>query len=323
LNARSGRGLIEVHVQVSFVLVNYRVGREVLECLRSLEAVRSQVECEFVVVDNSAPEVSGLLAGKDARHVRVIPNPQNRGYGAACNIGAREARAPYVWFLNPDVQYREGSAAEILAWMERNPSVSLLGPRILNPDGSRQFSCRSFPGWRAAVAHPNSILARAFPSNPLTSSYLKPNLNGSVTQVDWASGCCLLARKSAFEAAGGFDEEYFLFFEDVDLAHRMKRLGLRCVYYPDVAFTHDVGSSRSYLPDQGRRAKHASARRYFTQNMVRTSALAKICGAAISLRGFFSEQYHGLGRCVTPPTADPARDVAGASEFPSAKFVTD
>jgi N-acetylglucosaminyl-diphospho-decaprenol L-rhamnosyltransferase len=63
--------------------------------------------------------------------------------------------------------------------------------------------------------------------------------------VDWASGCALLARRSTFEAAQGFDEEYFLFFEDVDLAYRMNQMGSRCVYYPNVAFTHDIGKSRS------------------------------------------------------------------------------
>jgi GT2 family glycosyltransferase len=256
-------------------------------------------------VDNSAPEAARVLAGTNLRNVRVISNEQNRGYGFACNVGAREARAPYVWFLNPDVRYVEGSARKMVDWLESNPSVSLAGPRILNPDGSRQYSCRSFPGLTLAFAHRYSLLTRLFPSNPLTSSYLQTNLNGSVTPVDWASGCSLIARKKTFDAIGGFDEAYFLFFEDVDLAHRMKEIGGSCVYYPAVAFTHAIGSSRAYLPDQGIRARHLSAQRYFTKNVIRNRALAKACRAAIAMRGFLCEQYYRNAPrpAIIPPPA--------------------
>ena len=118
------------------------------------------------------------------------------------------------------------------------------------------------------------------------------NLNGVVTKVDWASGCCLLARKKAFAAVGGFDEGYFLFFEDVDLAHRAKQTGGQCLYYPTVTFTHAIGSSRAHLPDQGIRAKHLSAQRYFTKNVIRNPLLASACRMAISLRCFLAERYH-------------------------------
>jgi GT2 family glycosyltransferase len=180
----------------------------------------------------------------------------------------------------------------MLDWMDRNPAAGLMGPRILNSDGTRQFSARSFPNWTVAFAHRHSILARVAPSNPFTSQYLRMNLNGVVTEVDWASGCCLLVRKNAFEALGGFDDGYFLFFEDVDLAHRANQMGWRCLYYPTVSFTHAIGSSRAFLPDQGIRAKHASAQRYFTKNVIRNPALARVCTMAISLRCFLSEQYH-------------------------------
>jgi len=275
----------------------------VLECLKSLEAIRDELECEFIVVDNSPPEAERLLAGTSLRKVRVISNGENQGYGSACNAGAREASAPYVWFLNPDVRFVQGSARQMLDWLESHPSISLAGPRILNSDGSRQYSCRSFPDWRVAFAHRSSFLTRVFPANPLTSSYLRSNLNGAVTAVDWASGCSLLVRKATFEAVGGFDEGYFLFFEDVDLAYRMKQMGAQCVSYPGITFTHGIGSSRAYLPDQGIRAKHLSAQRYFTKNVIRNRTLAGLCRAAISMRGFLSEQYHrsAPSPSVVPP----------------------
>ena len=282
-------------MEVSFVLVNYKLGEQLSECLQSLRAVQDEVECEFVVVDNSPPEASRLLADSGLRNLRVVSNPDNPGYASACNMGAGVSRAPYVWFLNPDVQYVGGAVRGMLDWMDRNPSASLMGPRILNPDGTRQYSARSFPNWTVAFAHRNSILTRLFPSNPFTSQYLRMNLNGVVTEVDWASGCCLLARKKAFEAVGGFDEGYFLFFEDMDLAHRAKQMGWRCVYYPGVSFTHAIGSSRAHLPDGGIRARHFSAQRYFTKNVIRNPVLAKACSMAISFRALLAERYYRQG----------------------------
>ena len=278
--------------ELSFVLVNYKVGRQLAECVQSLQRVQNDLVCELIVVDNSPPDASSLPADSGLRNLRVISSPQNFGYAAACNLGARACRAPYIWFLNPDVRYVSGSVSRLLEWLDRNPWAALAGPRVLNPDGTRQFSCRSFPTWTTSFSHRDSVLTRAFPANPLSQNYLQTNLDGKPTAVDWASGCCLLVRRAVFEELGGFDEGYFLFFEDVDLAHRLKRRGGQCVYYPDVQFTHRIGSSRAYLPDQGIRAKHSSAARYFTRNVIRNPWLAGAFRWAVSLRCRIAEQHH-------------------------------
>jgi N-acetylglucosaminyl-diphospho-decaprenol L-rhamnosyltransferase len=109
-----------------------------------------------------------------------------------------------------------------------------------------------------------------------------------------------------FEEVGGFDEGYFLFFEDVDLAHCVKQRGGQCIYYPTVEFTHTIGSSRASLPDQGIRAKHCSTERYFTKNVIRNPSLAKVFRAALSLRCRLAEQYHRhtLRRVSAPAVGD-------------------
>ncbi|MGH9785996.1 MAG: glycosyltransferase family 2 protein [Terriglobia bacterium] len=288
--------------ELSFVLVNYKVGRELAECVQSLQQVQNDLACEFIVVDNSPPDASTLLADRGLGNLRVLSNPQNVGYAAACNLGARACRAPYIWFLNPDVRYVRGSVTGLLGWLDRNPWAALAGPRVLNPDGTRQFSCRSFPSWTTSFSHRYSALTRAFPANPLSQGYLRMNLDGKPTEVDWASGCCLLVRRAIFEELGGFDEGYFLFFEDVDLAHRLKRRGGQCAYYPQVEFTHAIGSSRAFLPDQGIRAKHLGAARYFTKNVIRNPWLARAFRWAVSLRCRIAEQVHRyrLWRSASP-----------------------
>jgi GT2 family glycosyltransferase len=284
----SGRGQLDL----SIVLVNFKLGKQLGDCLQSLGALQNELACEFILVDNSPPEAFRPVADAGIPGVRVIPNFQNPGYAAACNLGARASSGRYVWFLNPDVRYLQGSARALIEWLDRNSSVALVGPKILNPDGTRQFSCRSFPDWTTAFAHRHSLLTKIFPANPFTTNYLQKNLDGKPTEVDWASGCCLLVRRKVFDEVGGFDDGYFLFFEDADLAHRVKQRGWQCVYYPWLTFSHAIGSSRSYLPDLGIRAKHLSAERYFTKNVIRNSSLAKVFKFAISLRCLVSEQYH-------------------------------
>jgi GT2 family glycosyltransferase len=139
--------------ELSFVLVNYKVGRQLAECVQSLQEVERNVACEFIVVDNSPPDASSLLLDRGLRNLRVLSNPANVGYAAACNLGARVCRAPYLWFLNPDVRYVGGSVSRLLEWLDRNPWAALAGPRVLNPDGTRQFSCRSFPTWTTSFSH--------------------------------------------------------------------------------------------------------------------------------------------------------------------------
>src|ERR1035437_4977005 len=145
--------------------------------------------------------------------------------------------------------------------MDRNDLIGIAGPRILNSNGTRQFSARSFPTWTIAFSHRHSLLTKMFPANPLTSKYLRSDLDGRPTEIDWVSGCCMLVRKKVFEVIGGFDEGYFLFFEDVDFAYRAKKSGSRCVYYPDLQFSHSTGASRAHLPDKGIEAHHSSAER--------------------------------------------------------------
>jgi len=282
----------DASLELTFVLVNFQTGKQVVECLRSLQTLRDGLKCEFVVVDNSPPECSRYLTGSEFSGIRVITNSQNLGYAAACNLGLRASRAPYVFLMNPDVRYSEGSARDLVEWLNHDSSVALVGPRILNLDGTRQFSCRSFPNWTTALAHRHSLLTRYFPANRLTKNYLLAGLDGHPSAVDWASGCCLLVRKKVVEELGGLDEGFFLFFEDVDLAYRVRERGSRCVYYPGLTFTHTIGASRANLPDQGMKAKHLSAARYFTKNVIHSQSVGQMFRMAVSVRSLLSEFYH-------------------------------
>lgn len=277
--------------ELSIVLINFKTGREVAKCFLSLQPLQREVACEFTVVDNSPPGASRHLSESDLSGVRVISNSRNLGYAAACNQGLRASRAPYVLFSNPDTEYLSGSARQLIDWLDGNPTVALVGPRVLNLDGTRQFSARSFPNWTTPFCHRHALLTRVFPNNPLTRKYLRADLDGRRTAVDWASGCCLLTRKSALEEVGGFDEGYFLFFEDADLAYRLKGLGWSCVYYPSLTFRHAIGASRAYLADAGDSEKHLSAAHYYTKNVFRNRFVGALFATGVSLRRLLSTSW--------------------------------
>jgi len=282
-----------VSPKLSCILVNFKLGKQVSDCLAGiLQSINNDFRCEFIVVDNTPPDCVVPLFDGRIPNLQIISNPENPGYAAACNLGLRNSHAPYVLFLNPDVKYIEGSVLELLKWLDEHPSVAIAGPCVLNAGGGRQFSCRGFPTLANCISHRGSILTRFFPNNGLTRDYLCPGLDREVANVDWASGCCLFVRRHALEEVGGFDEGYFLFYEDVDLAFRMSQRGFTCVYYPFLTFSHAIGSSRVYLSDSGIKAKHLSAARYFTKHVIRNPFVAKLFRLGVSLRCRLAQYYH-------------------------------
>jgi len=272
---------------LSIIVVNYKTESHLAECIRSLEPIRCSLPCQLIVVDSSASECRLPLPESVSRGVEIVESP-NRGYGAACNLGLQRAQGSYLLFLNADARYSGGSVVEFLNWLDASPDVALVGPRVLNLDGTRQLSCRSFPSWSTALCHRYSLLSRLAPDNALSRSYLRSDLDGLPAEVDWASGCCLFARAQALRQVSGFDEGYFLYFEDVDLAYRLNQRGWKCMYYPGISFTHSIGASRALLPDQAAKAKYASAARYFSKNVVRRTAFTGAISALAALGGQLS-----------------------------------
>lgn len=255
-------------IDFSFIVVNYQAEKQSLECMRSLTRFTSNQRAEFILVDNS-PVLATAAAFPDIPALRYIASGRNLGFGTACNVGMKASSGRYVFFLNPDVVYESGDAEEFIHWMDEHPEVGAVGPKILNPDGSRQFSCRSFPGWMTAAYGSSSILTKLFPGNSWTRTYLRRDLNGDAGEVDWVSGCCFVGRREAIEAVGGFDSKFFMFFEDVDLCQKLKLAGWKRMYYPGLRLFHEIGISRAHLLDRGRRHHYRSAARYFIKQLFR------------------------------------------------------
>ncbi|KFF59361.1 hypothetical protein JF66_11795 [Cryobacterium sp. MLB-32] len=226
----------------------------------------SQVPLQIVVADNKPSPDSGMVAdlARDAG-ATYLPLPSNRGYGHAINEAVRSLGPEIDWVVisNPDVTLNRGSIDVLLDAGRFTASIAAVGPRILSADGQVYPSARTVPSLRSGVGH--AIFANVWPANPWTRTYRRET-DGDVIRRDagWLSGACLMVRRSVLDELNGFDESYFMYFEDVDLGYRIGKLGLRNVYEPAAIVVHTGAHSTSTRDESARmiKAHHDSAQKF-------------------------------------------------------------
>lgn len=244
---------------VRVVCVVYHPGDELATFARTLSTA-STAPVELVIVDNGTdPTVAREVAEEVGAHL-VAPGA-NLGYGGGANLGAQGATAPWLVVANSDIEWQPGALDALVAAGQADPRAGSVGPALLNTDGTVYPSARELPSLTQGAGH--ALFVRIWPGNPWTRRYQAYERGaGTRRAAGWLSGACLLLRREAFEAVGGFDDGYFMFFEDVDLGERLGRAGWTNLYVPQVQVTHVGGTSWRARPAPMISAHHASAARY-------------------------------------------------------------
>jgi len=242
---------------VRVVTVAYNPGEELEHFLASTRAATSR-PLTLVIADNGSQH-DVVHAAAQAHGARVVSDGVNHGYGGGANLAAADLSEDWVVVANPDIVWEPGSLDALIDAAYDEPRAGCLGPRLLNPDGTVYPSGRALPSLFKGAGH--AVLGRVWPSNPFSAAYHGANSDG-VHAVGWLSGACLLLPAAVWRTLGGFDEEYFMFFEDVDLGARVARAGWLNVQVPQAVVVHDQGASWKARPEKMIRAHHASARRY-------------------------------------------------------------
>ena len=248
-------------VQARVIVVTYNPGETVAAFVESVRSATTSRPVEIVMVDNGSVDGAPQAVAATG-NARLIETGRNLGYGAAANVGARDADAEWLVICNPDLEWHPGALDALLAATERWPAAAAFGPTILEPDGAIYPSARALPSLRTGVGH--ALFSRLWPSNPWTRRY-RGATDGRERVAGWLSGSCLAVRREAFEAIGGFDERYFMFFEDVDLGRRLGAAGYASVYVPAATVTHLGGHSWRARPEPMIGAHHSSAAQYLAQ----------------------------------------------------------
>lgn len=269
---------------VSAIIVNYRSYAEVDECLRALHA--SAPRLEAIVVDHASD--TAALDALRVRHPQVgfVATDANPGFGAGMNRGAARAAGRLLLLLNPDTRVEADTPHLLAEWLARHPRCAVVGPQVRTGDGQLEASARRFPSWSTVLGGRSTWLSRVWPRNPWSRrNLLADPARLEPREVDWVSGACMMVRREAFEAVGGFDERFFLYWEDADLCRRLANAGWSVSYHPGCRVTHLGARSSTQRPRATIVAFHRSAYRYFWKHgSTARRLLAPVVGIALAAR---------------------------------------
>lgn len=226
---------------MSAVIVHYRTPSETAQAVRA--AAETSPGTEILVVDNASGDGIAARLAAEVPAARVVTEPANRGYGAACNRGARETARPYILFLNSDAYVRPGAVELLAAALDSSPGAAAAAPRLLHPDGSPQPSIQRLPTpWRI-FCESSGLAFLTGGRAPFAGHSATRESHEGRRMVEAVKGAALLVRRTDFEAAGGFDESFFLYAEETDLLARWRRMGRGLVFEPRAEVVHEGGAS--------------------------------------------------------------------------------
>jgi GT2 family glycosyltransferase len=252
----------------SVVIVNWNAGRALDDCLASLYASAPGGTPEVLLVDNASTDGSQARAAREYPGMKVLQNAENHGFARGANQGLERVVGELILLLNPDAVLQPCTLSRLVDFMNEHPEAAVVGPRLLNPDGTVQGSARRDPSPWTGLFGRDAPLTRLFPNNPISRREL-PNLHHggeAPLEVDWISGACLLVRRAAYEQVGGLDERFFLFWEDADWCRRFRMVGWKVYYLPTAVGTHRVGVSRAQRPMRSAVDFHRSAYHYYRKH---------------------------------------------------------
>ena len=237
-------------VDVAVIIVSFNVRADLRRCLDSLRMWPSKASIDIWVVDNASADGSAEMVRTDYPDVNLIANDYNAGFSRANNQAIRESDSRYVFLINSDAKVHAGTVDKLFDYAEANSRAAIIGPKVLNPDGTLQFSCRRFPSLGAGFFR-NTWLGRLFPNNKYAADYLMANVNHNETRtVDWLSGCAMFIPRRVIGWIGGLDERFFMYCEDVDICKRAWDAGLQVMYMPDAVVTHAIGRSSDHVAER-------------------------------------------------------------------------
>ena len=241
-------------MDLSIIIVSFNTKKILGECLESIIKTTKKIKYEIIVVDNDSKDGSLVLLKKLAQKhpIRIIVNKKNAGFGIANNQGAKIAKGKYILFINSDTLVKKNVLGEMVLWSENNPKIGVSTCALKNSDNSLQGTGGYFPdlfkvfAWMFFLENIlliDRIIKPFHPMHPQSPIYKGEGFFKKAHQRDWVTGAFLLTRKDIFDKAGGFDEDYFMYTEEVDLCWRIKKNGWQVWFLPKWSIIHLGGAS--------------------------------------------------------------------------------
>ena len=279
---------------ISVVIISYNSREYLRACLTSIEVDQCS---EVIVVDNFSTDGSDEIVIQEFPQIRLIKSKQNNGYGAAANLAITHCSSKYVLLLNCDTLLQPETLQTLSDYLNQHPQAAIVGPALVNPDGTRQDSCFAFPT-------PLQILLRDTSLPTLMRFFSKTGtddlLDGSpryARAVPWVLGAALAIRRSAFESVDGFDRSFFMYYEEVDLCYRLHMLGWQVHFTPAATVTHIGGVSTHQQRSAMAIQLYKSLCHFYQQHYSRTQRVQlKLVLTYLMLRNILKDAFNLFGR---------------------------
>lgn len=244
-------------MDLSILIVTYNSARLIGSLLDRLQAELADLAAEVVIVDNASRDGTADLVRREHPWANLVASPENLGFAAGNNLAAQQARGRILLLLNPDAVPEPGALARGIALMDQHPDAGLAGGELRGPDGSRQPSARMFPTLRDELFTLSGLAAR-YPQSRLFARldrrWADPE---QPALVDWIPGAFVFIPAALFARLGGFDERFFMYYEEVDLCRRIRQAGYRIYYWPELKAMH-IGGESAKTVQQARVSKAGS-----------------------------------------------------------------
>ena len=235
-------------MKLSVILVSWESAQELPPCLKAIFESRIGFDREVLVVDNASTDGSAEVVRKEFPLARLIENRRDWGFARAVNQGLAYSKGDYLLLLNPDVVLKPDALAAMAKYLDTHPDVGALAPQMLFPDGTVQASCREFPSYQVLLWELTG-LSRLFPTHRVIGRWKMGYFDHATErEVDQPMASCFLLRREVLEKVGYLDEDFPLFFNDVDWCYRMRKEKVKIMYYPGIQVVHDLGASTAKHP---------------------------------------------------------------------------
>lgn len=253
---------------LSITICSWNTLTDTRACLQSLRDAKDEGNFEVIVVDNASSDGSAEMVATEFPEFTLLRQDVNLGFTGGHNLAIAKRNGKDVALLNSDTVVHSGAVRELMRYMAAHSEVGAVGPKLLNPDGTLQYSCRRFPN-PVAAAFRNTFLGRWFPNNRYVRTYLMQDFDHSQTrEVDWVSGAALFLSGNLIEKIGGLDPDYFMYCEDTDICKRAWSAGFKVVYHPAAVITHAIGRSTDKVANKMIVRFHRSMFRFYRKHLI-------------------------------------------------------
>lgn len=249
-------------MDLSIIIVSYNVRMYLLACLEAVYRQMVDISLEVIVVDNVSGDGSVEAVRAAFPQVKLFANAENIGFARGNNQGVRESSGRYVLFLNPDTEMGRGTLAGLAHFADVHPEASVFTCRLSNSDGSLQHSCFHFPSLRMAFYGFFPLV----PTDSVANGRYPREYFDHVFGPEHILGACLMIRREALDAIGGWDDGFFMYFEETDLCYRLQRHGYMSLYSPDFSVVHHGGRSTGAEREKMSVAFYRSQAHFYRRN---------------------------------------------------------